>query len=349
MRRGLMAWDAEEIPADALLARVQRLQATMVESRQDAIILYTNFIRSGAVSYITAFSPYWADGVLLVPRDGEPVFATTLSKRVGNWIQVVSPISNLANSPTPGAVLGRLLAQSNIRRLAILELDAFPSGLYDELAAALPGVEIVDGTETFAASRVCDAVERRLLARADSIAREALGQTGYAARDAGEAVGQVEKYARARGAEEVYIAVAPDLDSGRRFLRLSGAYGLGRRFAIRATIVYKGAWVRRMLSYASEDTDRTALARADTWFELALAGIATKRALGEQIAARLGDLPGAHLVHWIAEAPIGTRPLAFVASSNNDEGTPSRIPATVLTVALDIGGIPWCGAGLAAQ
>lgn len=349
MRRGLMAWDADEIPSDALRARVQRLQAAMAANGQDAIILYTNFIRSGAVSYVTAFSPYWADGVLLVPRDGEPVFATTLSKRVGNWIQTVAPIGNLANSPAPGAVLGKILARSNIRRLAVLELDAFPGGLYDELAAALPGAEIVDGSETFAASRMCDAVERRLLARADSIAREALVQTSHAARDAGDAVGQVEKYARARGAEEVYIAVAPDLDSGRRFLRLSGARALGRRFAIRATIAYKGAWVRRTLSYASGDTDRTALARADTWFESALTGIDTKRALGEQIAARLADLPGAHLVHWIAEAPIGTRPLALVASSDGDEGAPSRIPATVLTVALDIGGIPWCGAGPAAQ
>ena len=70
MRRGLMAWDADELPLDALKARLQRLQVAMAERRQDALLLYTNFIRSGAVSYITAFSPYWADGVLLVPKRG---------------------------------------------------------------------------------------------------------------------------------------------------------------------------------------------------------------------------------------------------------------------------------------
>ena len=83
MRRGLMQWDPEEIPLEALMQRVRRLQAAMAAGGLDAILLYTNFIRSAAVSYMTAFSPYWADGVLMVPRTGEPLFATTLSKRVG--------------------------------------------------------------------------------------------------------------------------------------------------------------------------------------------------------------------------------------------------------------------------
>src|SRR3954468_16463496 len=142
MRRGLMAWDAEEIPLAALQDRVRRLQAAMANAGQDAMILYTNFIRSAAVSYLTAFSPYWADGMLLVPREGESVFATTLSKRVGSWIQTVKPIGDLVTSPAPGTVVGKRLAEMPaLRRVAILELDKFPGGLYDELSAALPGVE----------------------------------------------------------------------------------------------------------------------------------------------------------------------------------------------------------------
>ena len=81
MRRGLMAWDADEVPVEALRPRIRRRQGELASADRDAIILYTNFIRSAAVSYLTAFSPYWADGLLLVPREGEPVFATTLSKR----------------------------------------------------------------------------------------------------------------------------------------------------------------------------------------------------------------------------------------------------------------------------
>ena len=169
MRRGLMAWDPDEIPIEILRQRIQRLQSAMAAAGQDAMILYTNFVRSGAVSYLTAFSPYWADGVLLVPQKGEPVFATTLSKRVGSWIQSVKPVGELVTSPTPGTVLGqKLAAGGGIRRLAILELDNFPSGLYGEMAAALPGIEIVDGSESFATARGhLDDVERRLLEKAD--------------------------------------------------------------------------------------------------------------------------------------------------------------------------------------
>src|SRR6516162_2067822 len=101
MRRGLMAWDADEVPVEALRQRIRRLQGELASADRDAIILYTNFIRSAAVSYLTAFSPYWADGLLLVPREGEPVFATTLSKRVGEWIQTVKPVGDLVNSPMP--------------------------------------------------------------------------------------------------------------------------------------------------------------------------------------------------------------------------------------------------------
>jgi hypothetical protein len=348
MRRGLMAWDAEEIPIAILQERVARLQTSMAAAGQDAAILYTNFIRSGAVSYLTAFSPYWADGVLLVPRQGEPLFATTLSKRVGSWIQSVKPVGDLVTSPTPGAVLGKRMAEAGVRRVAILELDHFPAGLYDELAAALPGVEIVDGSESFAAAREhLDSVERRLLARASMIAQGALdGLTRYPA-NVGAAVGTVEKHARLQGAEEVYVAIAPDLDSDRRFVRLSGERPLGPRFAIRASVAYKGAWVRHARTYSGNETDLLAIGRADVWFKGFIARIDVNRSLGDSIAAATEHFPQAQLVSWTAEAPVGTRPLAVVASSERPNASLVHVPALLVTIALTIGGVPWCGAGLA--
>jgi hypothetical protein len=347
MRRGLMAWDSDEIPIAALRQRVERLQIALTQANQDAIILYTNFIRSGAVSYLTAFSPYWADGVLLVSQQGDPVFATTLSKRVGSWIQSVKPIGDLINTPTPAKALGeRLATQPEMRRVAVLELDSFPSGLYGELAAALPNVEIIDGSESFAAARsTLDTVERRLLEKADAIAKNALEHfTGFV--DVGAAVGAVEMHARLHGAEEAYVAIGPDLDADRRFIRLSGPRPLGRRFAIRATVAYKGAWVRRMKTYSRDNGDRTAIGRADAWFEALLPSIDASLSLHEQIGAAVATLPDAQLVSWIAEAPLGTNPLAVIASSGGPHETARCIPALALTVGLSIDGMPWCGAGL---
>ena len=350
MRRGLMAWDPEEIPIDALRQRMARLQGAMAATGQDAILLYTNFVRSAAVSYLTAFSPYWADGVLLVPQRGEPIFATTLSKRVGSWIQSVKPIGELVTSPTPGAVLAqKLAARGNVRRLAILELDNFPSGLYGDIAAALPGVEIVDGSETFAAARGhLDDVERRLLIKSDSIAEAALDRLNIdTATNVGNAVGTVEEHARSQGAEEVYVAISPDLHSDRRFIRLSGNRPLGIRCAIRATVAYKGAWVRRVKTYSQNGEDRLPIARAEARFRALAARIDAKHSLRRQIAAGIEDLAGAQLVDWMAEAAIGTRPLAVITSSEKPTETTDHFAALIVTLGLSVDGVPWCGAALA--
>jgi hypothetical protein len=283
--------------------------------------------------------------MLLVPRDGEPVFATTLSKRVGSWIQTVKPIGDLVTSPAPGTVIGKRLAEiADIRRVAVLELDKFPGGLYDELAAALPSVDIVDGTETFAKARsTLDSVEKRLLIRADAIAQQALQSLKPQNCNLGEAVGTVEKAARLQGAEEVYIAIAPDLDSDRRFLRLSGDRPLGQRFAIRATVAYKGNWVRCTKTYSKDERNWLAIARADARFKDMLSRIASRETIAAQIAAS-----GIEVGDWIAEAASGTTPLAVIASSIDAHQAPHHAPGLIVSASATIDTMPWCGAGLAA-
>ena len=337
MRRGLMAWDSDEIPVRVLKDRAQRLQSAMTAAGHDAMILYSNFIRSAAVSHLVGFSPYWADGILLVPQQGESVFATTLSKRVGSWIKSVKPVGDLVNTPTPGKLLGERLAKLSVRRVAILELDAFPGGLYGELSAALPGVEFVDGTETFATARFpVDPVERSLLKRADTIAQDALDGVLPKTTDVGSAVGGVEVRARLRGAEEVYIAIAPDLDADRRFLRLSGTHALGRRFAIRASVAYKGSWIRRTRTYSWDRADQPTIERVDVWFQSFAAGLRSDQPALNQLQSHVDALPNAVLVDFLAEAPVGTRPLAAVVAA-----------ATIVSASLTVDGMPWCGARLA--
>ena len=110
MRRGLINWDPHELPLAVLESRTQRLRAAMAAAGCDAIVLYTNFIRCAAVAWMTGFSPYWADGILIVPRDGELLFATTLSKRMGSWIQTVMPNATVVTSPNAGQLAGKRLS-----------------------------------------------------------------------------------------------------------------------------------------------------------------------------------------------------------------------------------------------
>lgn len=347
MRRGLMAWNESELPCDALSARIESLRSAMAREGLDGFICYTNLVQPSAVTYLTGFTPYWSDALLLTPKTGAPVFATALSKRVANWIASTNPLSEIVNTPRPGAAVGARLAAAAARRVAVLELDRLPGGLYDEIAGAAPAVELIDGSSTFAAlRRRIDGAERGLIARADAIALAALGQIdAERVADGGVAAGLVEKQARLQGAEEAYIAVAPDLTADRRMIRVSGALPLADRFALRASIAYKGSWVRRTRSFARDAAGRASVTRADAWFEKLAAAFAPGEPIAQQLTAQIAALRGATLAGWMAESPVGSYPLEGVACSR----TPDRyaIPEggfAVLTVELTIDGTPWVGA-----
>src|SRR5260370_777927 len=116
MRRGLMGWDEAELPRSVLTARLERLQGAMAREGLDALLLYTNIVRPSAVCWLTGFTPYWIESLLLVPRDGATVLATALSKRVSDWVRATSQIDDIVNTPRPGAAIGVRLVAAGARR-----------------------------------------------------------------------------------------------------------------------------------------------------------------------------------------------------------------------------------------
>src|SRR3569623_593954 len=168
MRRGLMGWNAEELPVAALEARLGKLRAAMAKAGLDAFIIYTNITRPAAIAWLTGFTPYWSDALMLIGKTGAPVFATALSKRVSEWIRTTDPLSEIVNTPRPGTLIGERLAKDKgARRVGVLEYDTLPAGLADDMAAAAPAVEWTDGTALFSSlRREVDDAERGLLARA---------------------------------------------------------------------------------------------------------------------------------------------------------------------------------------
>ena len=342
MRRGLMGWNAEELPVASLEARLARLRAAMAKAGMDAFVIYTNNTRPAAVAYVTGFTPYWSDALMLIPRTGAPVFATALSKRVSEWIRTTDPLSEIVNTPKPGTLMGERLAQDNsVKRVGVMEYDTLPSGLADDMATAAPSVEWTDGTVLFAGlRREVDESERGLLARADAMAIAALreAETGKA-KDAGTLAGLIEQHARLAGAEETYIAVAPDLAADRRLNRTSQPTPLADRFAVRASIAYKGCWVRRTRTFAKDG----GAAKADAWFDGL--SIEAGKPIAAQLAAKVKELAGAALTSWIAESCTGSYPLSAVASSRlPGKDAPVNGQFLVLTVELTLDGAPWLGA-----
>src|SRR5262249_19655203 len=343
MRRGLMGWDRSELPKSALEARLARLKTAMAQDGFDAYLLYTNLVRPAAGCWLTGFTPYWIESLLLVPGSGTPRLATALSKRVADWVRTTAWLDEIVNTPRPGTAVGQRLAVLGAKRVGVLELDALPAGLYDDIVAAAPGAQLIEASAAFAASRrVIDAVERKLIERADALALSSLAQVDTAAvTDAGALAGLVEKHARLAAAEEAYIAIAADLDADRRLRPVSGSVPVGRRFAVRASIAYKGSWVRRTRTFARAAAGSAAAARGTGWLDQVARSINAHRPLAAQLAAQIATLPGASLQSFMAESVIGSYPLEVVASSR----VPGREPPTtgtflVLSVDMTIDGIP---------
>jgi hypothetical protein len=181
--------------------------------------------------------------------------------------------------------------------------------------------------------REVDEPERKLLAKADAIAVAALREAESGkAKDAGTLAGLIEQNARLAGAEEAYIAVAPDLAEDRRLNRTSQPTPLAERFAVRASISYKGCWVRRTRTFAK------GAEQADAWLDQLAGSLEPGKPIKEQVAANVKALPNAKLVNCAAESCSGSYPLSAITVA------PASGQFLVLTVELTIDGAPWIGA-----
>lgn len=295
MRRGLIAWSKAELTEAALAARVERTRAAMAKAGLGALVLYSNNTRPAAASWLTGFVPYWSEGVMVLPRVGEPFLVVALSKRVQTWIAATSRVSKVISTPRFGVEAGKEIAAAGGGRVGVADLDGFPSGIAAELRST--GLDLVDATSLFAGLRSkADPAELALAGKAAAIARAALAQASPHHDASGAMIAAVEGEARARGAEECYVAAAPDLARGHRLARREGNSPLGRSYAVRATVAYKGTWVR-----ATRTVVRTAAATARL------------RAAAERFAEAVAILPDASgfagMRSWLVEGCRVAQPL----------------------------------------
>ena len=246
MRRGLISRSKAELPDAVLDARLARVRAAMDAAGLDALLLYTNNTRAAGVSWLTGFVPYWSEALLVVPRDREPVLVAALSYRVKSWIERTSRLAEVIHGPRIGFEAASMIAARKAdAAVGIADLDGLAAGIVEDLRRGGPRLSLSDATALFAPLRVeADPAEIALAMRAAAIAQHALAQTPGRGASLGESIAAIEAQARTDGAEEVYVAAAPDLDRDRRLRRIEGEAALGESFALRATVAYKGTWIR---------------------------------------------------------------------------------------------------------
>ena len=302
MRRGLIEWSKTELPESVFDTRIAAIRSEMATAKIDALVAYTNFTRPSAVSWLCSFVPYWSECALVVPSDGALTMISAVSPRGKPWIESTTYSQNLLFTPKIAPETARVLGEALPAgaTIGVVELDEVPAAM----GLALKGVDarLVDATDAFVAARAAgDAANTALAKTAAEIAHGALAAVAAGETDGARAVAAVDLAARRAGAEESYVAIAPDLRADTRLLRLEGPAKLGDVFALRATVAYKGTWVRMIRTIVRDDT--TGAVKAGTAaFEAAIAALPNL----EQLSA---------LDTWLIETARAAQPLDAVAGS----------------------------------
>jgi hypothetical protein len=261
MRRGLIARSTVELPDAVFDARLDRVRAAMRDAKLDALVIYTNNTRTAGVSWLAGFVPYWSEALLVVPRNGAPYLVAALTFRVKTWIEHVSRIGEVLHNPRVGLKAAQQIAavQKNAA-VGIVDFDGLPAGIADDMREGGPGLALSDAGPLFAALRAkADPADIALAAKAVAIAHQALAQPRGATLNG--MIANAERRARLDGAEEIYLAAAPDLARGSRVMRIEGEAALGNSFALRATVAYKGTWVRLVRTFCDSHIAQKAAAR----------------------------------------------------------------------------------------
>src|SRR5262249_33607930 len=247
-----------ELPDGVLDARIARVRAAMGEAGLDALLLYTNNTRTAGVSWLTGFVPYWSEALLVVPRDREPALVAALSYRVKSWIERTSRVAEVVHGPRIGfEAAGMIAAWKADAALGVVDLDGLAAGIVDDLRRGGPRLSLRDATPLFAPLRSeADPAEIALAMKATAIAQRAMAEVPGRGASLGEIIAAVEAQARMDGAEEVYIAAAPDLGRDRRLTRIEGEAALGESFALRATVAYMGTWIRLTRTFSHNGAAR---------------------------------------------------------------------------------------------
>lgn len=341
MRRGLMAWNEAELSRSDLEIRLTNLRSLMQRDGLDALVIYTNIARGAAVCWLTGFTPYWNEGLLLVPARGEMVFATALSKRVADWIESVMPAGQVITTPKPSALIGTEIAKQGGTSIGVLELDDFPAGHAQAILQAVAGAKLIDASDIFADARAnMDEAERGLIRTADRLAIESCRAVDLSCSDSKSFIAPCETVARLGGAEECFAQVIEDLHLSTAAMRADAMGDLGDSFAARISLAYKGVWTRHVKSFAREASMQTAFDMAHA----RLSSFAFNNAdpLSYQLAEHFA--PIGTVTDFVGEQACGTYPLAPVVNKAGTADGFSPYNPFVLHVELRIDGARWIGA-----
>src|SRR5580704_5161631 len=140
MKRGLIAWDKEQLPPRVFETRLSRVRTALAAHDLPALLVYSDVWRSNQARFLTNFMPYWNRSLVVIPRDLPPVLLCALSPRVYPWIKSVTIFEEIRPASKLMATLDQLCLERGWSKLGVLDLPKLPMEIY----SALSGRKLID-------------------------------------------------------------------------------------------------------------------------------------------------------------------------------------------------------------
>jgi hypothetical protein len=215
MKRGLISWDAKELPPEELARRLASVQAVMRTKGVDALVVYSDVWRSNDVRFLSNYMPYWNRAFAVVPRDEKPILLCSLSPRVYPWIKSVTVHETIVASPSLPVALFKLCTERGWTHVGVCDLDGLPADLHTQMLAG--SVRLTDIPRSDIRPAPTE-VEVQMHALAARLAREVLETTLKTTFETPQATsgklsdheltGHLERLVRRAGAEDAVILVS---------------------------------------------------------------------------------------------------------------------------------------------
>ena len=215
MKRGLISWDAKELPPEELAGRLAAAQAVMRTKGVDALVVYCDVWRSNDVRFLSNYMPYWNRAFAVVPRDEQPILLCALSPRVYPWIKSVTVHETIVASPSLPVALFKLCTERGWTHVGVCDLDGLPADLHSQMLSGTVRLTDIPRSDIRPAPTE---LEVQMHARATHLARTVLETTLEATLETPaftsgalsdhELTGQLERLLRRAGAEDAVILVS---------------------------------------------------------------------------------------------------------------------------------------------
>ncbi|HVV93141.1 MAG TPA: hypothetical protein VHD15_06965 [Hyphomicrobiales bacterium] len=355
MRRGLIAWSEEEMPAAVLQGVAAGAGRAAKAAGLDALLLFGDSGRPAALSRLTQFVPYWSAYFALVTTAGKVELVIGAgSQRSIPWIHESARVDEIFPARDFGATIAervKAIAGHPAPKVGVVDLAVFPATPLDGLRAGCPDVLLSDATALFEGVAPTDAAALAGLGRrAAGIAHAALdaGLAASAGSMANAVVAAADRAARLAGAEEALIALVPDMAADPRLRRIEDDVALGGLFCLQLSVAYKGQWARvgRTLARGRAETPAW-VAALDRWFDDVRHDPAFAADPGKAVTRALPA--STSVIFWRLEGASATLPLTLLGASDRPPSGRPVQGAPSLSVRLRAPEGVWFAVDIAAQ